>query len=282
MNCKIVVENIRKELENYVVKNELKSLVLGVSGGIDSALCCALAEPVCRKLGVHLIGISIPIETNKKDEIERAGYVGNAFCTWFEERNLTDVYNAVQHSVMIQENDIDVKNKIRKGNIKARLRMITLYDTAQANCGCVLSTDNYTELMLSYFTIHGDQGDLGPIQCLWKKEVYEVSNYLVKEFDKKKLIDKSKALKACVDAIPTDGLGITNSDVEQLGAKNYDEVDKVLIEHFKHRKYLNHPVVARHYNSYFKRHTPYNFPRELLFEGCVDKYKELFINSDER
>jgi len=81
----IMVENIRKELEAYITEKGIKSLVLGISGGIDSAICAALARPVCDKLNIPLIGRSIPISTNTSEERDRAEMVGNAFCTDFDE-----------------------------------------------------------------------------------------------------------------------------------------------------------------------------------------------------
>ena len=60
MNYENAVRNIRTELKTYVEKNNLKSLVIGVSGGIDSALCVLLAKPVCKELNIPLIGRSLP------------------------------------------------------------------------------------------------------------------------------------------------------------------------------------------------------------------------------
>ncbi len=95
MNYEIVAKNIRAELKSYLQTSGLKSLVLGISGGIDSTLCVALAKPVCDELGVKLIGRSITIESNKDDERHRADLVGNAFCHDYKEVNLTDEYNTL-------------------------------------------------------------------------------------------------------------------------------------------------------------------------------------------
>ena len=71
-NYQPAVHNIQKELKSYLLKSKLKSLVLGVSGGIDSAITAALARPVCDEIGVTLFCRSITISTNKPDEIYRA------------------------------------------------------------------------------------------------------------------------------------------------------------------------------------------------------------------
>ena len=94
-----IAEFIRRNLEDYVVRHNLRALVLGVSGGIDSALTAALAAEACRKLGISLYGRSITIETNTEAEKERARAVGNAFCTDFREVDLTTLYLSVREEM---------------------------------------------------------------------------------------------------------------------------------------------------------------------------------------
>lgn len=268
-----LASNIRTELKKYLQDSGLKSLVLGISGGIDSAICVALAKPVCDELGVKIIGRYISITTNKDDERERAALVGKAFCHDYKEINLSEDYIELEST--LSENEVpedyaplseNRAYKIRCGNIKARMRMIYLYHVASLNGGMVLSTDNYTELMLGFWTIAGDIGDYGMVQNLWKMEVYDLSKYLaLNECNESGYY----ALMSCVDATPTDGLGITNSDVEQLGAKNYAEVDDILRTHFEDKsKYCDHPVVKRHYASEFKRHIPYNLHRSVIVDNA--------------
>ena len=86
------VENIRHELKLYILQWNLKSLVIGQSGGIDSALSSALAAPVCKELDIPLISRSITIVTNKSDERERAKTIGDLLCTDFKEVNLSDLF----------------------------------------------------------------------------------------------------------------------------------------------------------------------------------------------
>jgi NH3-dependent NAD+ synthetase len=87
-NYSDMVGKIRQILKDYIVKQNLKSLVLGVSGGIDSALVAALAKPVCDELNIKLIGRSLPCGTNTQDEIDRAKNVGELFCHDFREIDL--------------------------------------------------------------------------------------------------------------------------------------------------------------------------------------------------
>ena len=264
-NYKKAIENIRSEIRNYIRNNGIKSLVVGISGGIDSALSVALAKPVCDELNISLIGRSITIETNKADEIARAKAVGENFTTDFKEVDLTKGY--LQMASLIIEDSKSEKTdrafKIRQGNIKARTRMIYIYDLASKNRGMVLSTDNYTELLLGFWTLHGDVGDYGMIQNLWKTEVYEMSRFLASEMESEAA---KKALLDCVTAVATDGLGITNSDLEQIQAKSYEEVDQILIKLLKDENNLgelqNHPVIQRKRNSEFKRNNPFNITRK--------------------
>ncbi len=262
-----IIYNIQAELTEYLKKSGLKSLVLGISGGIDSAVSAALAYPVCKKLGVKLIGRSITIITNKPDEIARAKLIGQYFTTNFREVDLSDGFQQLEKLIVedIEQQDrADKEFKIRLGNVKARTRMIYIYDLASKNKGMVLSTDNYTELLLGFWTLHGDVGDYGMIQNLWKTEVYELSRYLAAQMENR---EAAKALIDCVTAVPTDGLGITNSDLEQIGAATYEEVDEILIAHLAdptNAELAKHPVIQRKLRSEFKRNNPFNLSRATI------------------
>ena len=264
LDYKIVKNNIRQNLKEYIIKYNLKSLVLGISGGIDSALCAALAKPICDELGIKIIGRSITISTNKKEEIDRARMIGKAFCHDFKEVDLSNSFNELYKNISEEISSDDIFEKINQGNAKARLRMIYLYDLARKNKGLVLSTDNYTELMVGFWSLHGDVGDYGMIQSLWKTEVYNLAIEINSEQQDK------LSLKLCIDATPTDGLGITNSDLDQLGASSYAEVDGVLIKYLHGTpkevdEVKNHEVIKRHLSTSFKRNNPYNIPiSELL------------------
>ncbi len=262
------VKNIREEMKNYITQNNIKALVLGVSGGIDSALTAALSSKVANELQIPLIARSITIHSNKPEEVRRARLVGTAFATDFREVDLTELYeNFHKHIVedFYKEDKFSMRHKIRMGNIKARMRMIYLYDLAAKNKGMVLSTDNYTELLLGFWTLHGDVGDFGPIQQLWKTEVYEMARHIAENEANE---DQADALWTCILAIPTDGLGITNSDLDQLGATSYEEVDKILMQYLetKDKSLENHPVIKRHLASEYKRNNPYNIPREIILK----------------
>jgi NAD+ synthetase len=288
MNYELAVNNIRGELKKYLQKTNLKSLVIGISGGIDSCLCAALARPVCDELGIALIGRSLPIKTNEEDELFRARETGEAFCTNFREDRILEVYYDRMSSELNPQIDNQEmqKWKIRNGNIKARLRMIYLYNIASMNNGMVLSTDNYTEYLLGFWTLHGDVGDFGMIQNLWKTEVYNMAEWMADNYPNPSSNPKAvNALRTTIQAMATDGLGVTNlgdlgqilSDWRGTSREGYKEVDRVLqIWENQHTleptqkmliafTYEKHPVIQRHLNSDFKRKNPQNINRNLIW-----------------
>lgn len=279
-----IKENIIKETCQYLRKyKNIKSLILGVSGGADSALVAILASEVVKIMkhrysrDIKLIGRSLPIETNTKDEIERAADIGNLLCCNFKEVNLYDIYvNMANEINEIAEDEIfgihESKIPIMLGNIKARIRMIYLYNLAQLHDGIVLSTDNYSEYLLGFWTLHGDVGDFGMIQNLWKTEIYYLLNWFVK-VQNSSVAKFENIIQPCIDATPTDGLGITQSDFEQFGdIKSYQEVDILLQDYLTNGIDIDliknggkiPKVFTLHENSQYKRNNPFNIPRNKL------------------
>jgi NH3-dependent NAD+ synthetase len=151
----------------------------------------------------------------------------------------------------------------------------------------VLSTDNYTEYLLGFWTLHGDVGDFGFIQELWKTEVYALADWMIAKGI------GAEILKECVDANPTDGLGVSNSDLDQLFPDwekrmlpvngdhkawiAYKLVDQTLIMQLTDKPIpgaladkpipgaLSIPeVIDRYHATEFKRANPVNIPRDRL------------------
>ena len=296
-----VFEHLIETTENYIVSNGLDSMVLGISGGIDSTVCAAICHEVSLRSNrqIKFIGRSLPIKNQVmySEEYDASKLVGNAFCDDFRVVNLSWIYENMLGEIVEHEEDKKVKGfsykgiedrsenqtPIANGNIQARLRMTYLYNLAGINKGLVIDTDNLTEHYLGFFTIHGDQGDFNPIGGLWKTEVYQLAKYIAYEYKKKaeNLIDDDitlshtyekmyNALWASIRLTPTDGLGISNSDLEQIGADNYNQVDDILqtVVYFsdansftsyieklyeKYNKEMVDKVVSRYVKSDFKR-----------------------------
>ena len=249
-----VYEQIIKQTGEYCNKYNIKSLVLGLSGGLDSTVCAAILREVSKQYGVKLIGISLPCSTNSRIERSTAATCGDCFCDEYKEVNLQDLYLLTKAKC---DTEIGESTRISQGNLKARLRMIMLYNTASINNGIVIDTDNLTEHYLGFFTIHGDVGDFKPIGKLWKTEVYELANYVMDLYTKKledmeanrALIHENpgefnrcqfaeSALRAAINIKPTDGNGVTEStnefqpssgDLDQIApGYTYADVDKAL------------------------------------------------------
>ena len=296
-----VFEHLIETTENYIVSNGLDSMVLGISGGIDSTVCAAICHEVSLRSNrqIKFIGRSLPIKNQVmySEEYDASKLVGNAFCDDFRVVNLSWIYENMLGEIVEHEEDKKVKGfsykgiedrsenqtPIANGNIQARLRMTYLYNLAGINKGLVIDTDNLTEHYLGFFTIHGDQGDFNPIGGLWKTEVYQLAKHIAYEYKKKaeNLIDDDitlshtyekmyNALWASIRLTPTDGLGISNSDLEQIGADNYNQVDDILqtVVYFsdassftsyieklyeKYNKEMVDKVVSRYVKSDFKR-----------------------------
>jgi len=270
-NYESIYKSATKCLLSYLTKHEkLKSLIIGISGGIDSAIITAIARAAINRIpSIKLIGRSLPMEPSKDDEVQRSINIGSKLCDDFK---VIDLENAYQRLIMNLEipkstKKLTFEEKVRMGNIRARIRMIQLYHLAHEYKGMVLSTDNLTEYYLGFWTLHGDVGDFGMIQNLWKTEVYGLSRYISNKYilDNNRS-DISEAINFCIEAEPTDGLGITESDLIQIGANSYYEVDKILIDYIVNRnlKYQNHPVIKRYENTHVKRSNPLNIPRRIL------------------
>lgn len=258
LNYEHVFNVLVDKTAEYVTSNNLKAMVLGISGGIDSTVVAAICHEVSKKTDIPLIGRSLPIK-NKEDEFSVSELVGEAFCDEFKVFNLSNSYKASLFDLcadagLIKDckgydwywvsdlEELTGRTPIANGNLQARCRMKHLYDIASIRKGLVMSTDNQTEYQLGFWTIHDDVGDFDPIQDLWKTEVYGLANYLQDHYkskalealrnDYKETCDNYKAMSCAIynscKLVPTDGLGISNSDLDQIGAKDYATVDDIL------------------------------------------------------
>ena len=214
-------------LYKYITDNHLKSLILGISGGIDSTVVAYLASIACKTAEIPLIGRSLPAHSNDPEELRAAILVGKAFCNDFKEIAIERLYAKVADEFELNEGKM---TPLQLGNIKARLRMMYLYNLASIHRGCVLDTDNKSEHELGFWTIHGDVGDLNcGLIHLWKTEVYELAHYLYNETLENGIPTKqSAAIMESMALVPTDGNGVSNSDCAQFGLDNYEQVDDVL------------------------------------------------------
>ena len=287
LNYSKVFDTLVNETKKYLEDHNLQAMVLGIRGGIDSTVTAAICFEVSKRTGIPLIGRSLPIK-NKDDEFNVSKLVGEAFCADFKTIPIQNSYIGFINNLLFEESEVYIHSKtiedaedgldsqtpIANGNIQARLRMIYLYNLASIHNGIVISTDNQTEYQLGFWTLHGDVGDFNPLFGLWKTEVYTLANWLLQEYsmehcehlvrvskgeEEPHLPLKVEALKASIALTPTDGLGISNSDLEQIGAKSYSEVDDILQE-FEAFQYL--------------------YPKQLAEMTLKEKAKEFLYNQE--
>lgn len=274
-------------MKEYFRTNNIHSAVLGISGGIDSTLVAVILNHVSnefKKEGYDFTfyGISLPTNTTPSEEYKSSINVCNAFCDNFYVVNLSEISEQVSSWLKITDIELNKNfDSIRSGNSKARLRMLYLYDFAKKVNGIVIGTDNYTEYLLGFSTIGGDAlFDYNPIQELWKTEVFTMSNELYLYYIEKNEKEKAEAILESLKLKPMDGLGISNDDMEQIGARHYYDVDDILCwylnnkeseipdyilsstDGFQIKKEVIKKIINRHKNSEFKRNHPVTLKRK--------------------
>lgn len=276
LDYKKVFNVLVEETKKYLLDNNLKAMVLGISGGIDSTVTAAICHEVSKQTGIPLIGRSLPIK-NKDDEFNVSKLVGEAFCDDFKVVYLNKPYLSMLYSTLsweglisrtedhcFDEDLLPLTTPIASGNIQARLRMIYLYNLASIHNGLVMSTDNQTEYQLGFWTIHGDVGDFDPLQDLWKTEVYGLANWLLTKYAVLNEVDKGIAMGKSIELTPTDGLGISNSDLDQIGAKSYKEVDAILQDFLAYNDLFPENSKKVNMENYFVENAMYNVEPEVI------------------
>jgi len=209
MNTTAVIKHIVAWLENYSESSFTKGFVVGVSGGVDSAVTSTL----CALTGKNVIVVNMPI-LQPPSQCQRS----NEHIEWLERtfKNVTSFNVDLTKSFEQISTDLtnDIQDHLTMANVRARLRMTTLYAYA-GHYGCLVAgTGNKVEdFGVGFFTKYGDGGvDISPIAGLMKTEVYT----LAKELD---IIQSIQVAK------PTDGLWDDDrSDEDQIGA-SYPELE---------------------------------------------------------
>jgi NAD+ synthase len=209
VNLKSIESHIVNWLIDYSKKSGLNGFVVGVSGGIDSAVTSTL----CAKTGLNTIVLNMPIHQNS-NQFNRSNEHINWITNNFEnvkshEINLTDVYDSFSNAL-----PRDNQDELSMANLRSRIRMSNLYVFASNKKYLVAGTGNKVEdFGVGFYTKYGDGGvDISPIADLLKSEVFKIANHL-------------GIVSSIQKAKPTDGLWDDDrSDEDQLGA-TYDELE---------------------------------------------------------
>lgn len=211
-----VFEKLVSETQRYLEDNKLSAMVLGISGGLDSTVTAAICNEVERRNpNLKFYGVSLPCSSNKIDENLSSMLTMKAFCNPYQYwvQHIDEAYNEMFKMCNYKVGT----TTIGQGNIKARIRMMYLYNLANYINGLVIDTDNLTEHYLGFFTIHGDVGDFNPIGGLWKHEIYTLATYLYWTYRNKNDSSKMNALEKAINIKPTDGNGVNdNGDMGQI------------------------------------------------------------------
>ncbi len=169
------IENTVEWIRKVVTDAGLKGVVVGLSGGIDSALAAALMK---RAFPKDSLGIIIPIKSNSSDK-EDALSVAKALDMEHYVIDLTDEHSKILDKVTEKVGKESPSLRLSDANLRARLRMSTIYTFANLFNYMVVGTDNAAEIHTGYFTKFGDGGcDILPLSNLLKKEVYEWAEFL--------------------------------------------------------------------------------------------------------
>ena len=205
-----IIDHISDWLLGYIKSSKAQGFVIGISGGIDSAVTSTLAA----KTGLRLLCVEMPIHQNKKQVARGVKHIA-----WLKEKfknvnsvelDLTPVFDSFINQLPKDEQ----QNQLALVNTRARLRMTALYYFAQTNNSLVVGTGNKVEdFGIGFFTKYGDGGvDISPIADLMKTEVFRLGEEL----------DINNEI---LTAEPTDGLwGDDKTDEDQIGA-SYPELE---------------------------------------------------------
>ncbi|MAP54697.1 NAD(+) synthase [Altibacter sp.] len=212
MHTEKVVDHIVNWLKQYAVTAKMEGFVVGISGGIDSAVTSSL----CARTGLRTLCVEMPIHQAQSQVVRGEAHIAllkQQFANVSDVRvDLTPVFESFKKQAPFTLNDTHLDLSL--ANTRARLRMTTLYYFAGLHRYLVCGTGNKVEdFGVGFYTKYGDGGvDLSPIADLLKSEVYTLGRYL-------------NVPDSILKAAPTDGLfGDSRTDEDQIGA-SYDELE---------------------------------------------------------
>ena len=251
MNYSDIFNNLTLSFKNAFNKTGAENAVIGISGGIDSALVSSIA---CAAIGKDRVkGFFMPYKTSSEHSYNDALKLSEKYGFQLD---IVDISAPADAFIKICENT----TPLRKGNIMARCRMIILFDKAAENKGIVIGTTNRTELLLGYGTWYGDTASsINIIGELYKREVYRVSN-------------AAEMVESIIKKAPTADLwpGQTDDIEQQHLCRNelYEKYDKESVD----------KIIKRVVSNSFKRYTPFICQSGIYKRSVIDE--NIFLNLD--
>jgi len=209
LDYKQVILEIKNWIKDYVQSANMKGIVLGISGGIDSAVTATLSVGAIGKNNV--LGLGLPCFSNPQD-LKDAKMIADFLDIEFMIFDLTSIYEEI---LKIMSSQI-ISTEIANANLKPRLRMMINYYVGQSKGSyLVMGTSNRTELAIGYFTKYGDGGaDLEPIGDLYKCEIRKIAEIL-------------KIPKKIIKKPPSAGLWEGQTDEGEIGL-SYNTLDEII------------------------------------------------------
>jgi NAD+ synthase len=210
LNAEQAVHVLSIFLRDELQRTGLKKAVLGLSGGVDSALSTYLAVKALGKENVHVL--LMPYKTSTPESLSDAMSCVNDLGISHEVFEITKPADAFFSET---EDHIGEMDRLRRGNVMARMRMIALYDRSQVRGALVIGTSNKTESLLGYTTLFGDNASaINPLGDLYKTQVWQLSEYI-------------GVPDSIVHKAPSADLWPGQTDEAELGM-TYREVDELL------------------------------------------------------
>ena len=199
---------IQDFIKTYFYSSKCKGIVIGLSGGIDSAVTAILCKKALGKNKVKCL--FLPDETTPNSDINHCKDLVKKFDLYYEKKDITSIIKDVEKASLLKPNSYTL------ANIKARIRMVLLFEYANMTNSLVVGTSNKSELLVGYFTKYGDGGvDIMPIGDLYKTQVYELARFL-------------KVPEDICCKPPTAGLIKGQTDEAELKLR-YEKLDKILM-----------------------------------------------------
>ena len=225
-------------IRDYAEKNGFKRVVLGLSGGIDSAVVATLA---CKAIGAeNVLSVMMPSPYSSRSSIDDSVELGRRLGMPVIEHSISDAYEVLLKQLKLSTPSVD-SGSIAAQNLQSRLRGNILMSISNSEGRLLLSTGNKSELALGYCTLYGDtNGGLAVIGDVLKTEVYALANYLNK--------DEELIPHAIIDKRPSAELAPGQFDDQSLPP--YDQLDRVLRLYFEQKATPNE-IVATGFDSSF-------------------------------